>query len=265
MGGGNFDLFFKCRSNYSRGFREYFHNDGEAFALTVGGQKLYVLLSPEDVGAIYRNNTTLSWDAMLDELLVAFGVSATVIPKMWAKPENSNESLRNPDRAPGLSAIHSTLEMYKKQLLPGPRLDTLSDTLLGHISNLMPLYDGSFGQGSSTRVLSLKDFCASVLVDALTRTLFGEHIRNLEPNIVQCLLDFNDDAWMLVFKYPQSANSKLNVARNRILKGFVRYLDSPEHVRLGKSWLIDEVMKMLSNVDINNKDRAAMLLMIYWA
>ncbi|KAL8725328.1 MAG: hypothetical protein Q9166_007434 [cf. Caloplaca sp. 2 TL-2023] len=245
--------------------REYFHNNDEAFALTVGGQKLYVLLSPNDVGAIYRNNTTLSWDAMLDELLVAFGVNAMVIPRMWAKPEESRESLRNPNLPPGLSAIHSTLELYKKQLLPGPKLDTLSDTLLGHISNLMPLYDGSFGQGSPTGVLSLKDFCASVLVDSLTRTLFGEHIRCLEPNIVQCLLEFNDDAWMLVFKYPQSANSKLNVARNKILKGFEKYLDSPENVRLGKSWLIDEVMKMLSSVDINNDDRAAMLLMIYWA
>lgn len=224
-----------------------------------------MLLSPNDVGAIYRNNTTLSWDAMLDELLVTFGVNATVIPKMWAKPDTLQESLRHPDLAPGLSAIHSTLELYKKQLLPGPKLDALSDTLLGHISNLMPLYDGSFGQGSSRGVLSLKDFCASVMVDSLTRTLFGEHIRYLEPEIVQCLLDFNDDAWMLVFKYPQSANSKLNSARNKILKGFVKYLDSPEDVRSGKSWLIDEVMKMLRNVHINNEDRAAMFLMIYWA
>lgn len=202
---------------------------------------------------------------MLDELLVAFGVNATVIPKMWAKPEESRESLRNPDLPPSLSAIHSTLELYKKQLLPGPKLDTLSDTLLGHISNLMPLYDGSLGQESPTGIMSLKDFCASVLVDSLTRTLFGEHIRYLEPNIVQYLLDFNDDAWMLVFKYPQSANSKLNVARNKILKCFVKYLNSPENVRLGKSWLIDEVMKMLSSVEIKNDDRAAMFLMIYWA
>ncbi|KAL8769674.1 MAG: hypothetical protein Q9209_004471 [Squamulea sp. 1 TL-2023] len=244
---------------------EYFHNNGEAFALTVGGHELYILLSPNDVSAIYRNNTTLSWDAMLDELLIAFGVNAAVIPNMWARPEESRESLRNPDLTPGLSAIHSTLELYKKQLLPGPKLDTLSDTLLGKISNLMPLYDGSFGQGSPTGVVSLKDFCASVMVDSLTRTLFGEHIRYLEPSIMQCLLAFNDDAWMLVFNCPQSANSKLNVARNKILKGFVNYLDSPENVRLGKSWLIDEVIKMLSDVEINNEDRAALFLMIYWA
>lgn len=235
------------------------------FALTVGGQKLYVLLSPNDVGAIYRNNTTLSWDAMLDELLIAFGINAKAIPKVWAKPEKSRGRLRNPDLAPGLSAIHSTLELYKKQLLPGPRLETLSDTLLGYISNLMPLYDGSCGKGPPTGVLSLRGFCASVLVDALTRTLFGEHMRHLEPNIVQYLVDFNDDAWMLVFKYPQSANSKLKVARNKILNGFVRYLDSPENLQLGKSWLMDEVMKMLGNVDIHSEDRAAMFLMIYWA
>lgn len=43
-------------------------------AINFGVEKLYIVTSPADVGAIYKNNTTLSWEAMLDDLLVAFGV-----------------------------------------------------------------------------------------------------------------------------------------------------------------------------------------------
>lgn len=42
--------------------------------MTVGGMTIYVATSAEDIAATYRNNTTFSWDAMLDELLVGFGL-----------------------------------------------------------------------------------------------------------------------------------------------------------------------------------------------
>ena len=235
----------------------------------MGGQKLYVLLSPDDVGAVYRNNTTLSWDAMLNDLFNSFGVEASVIPKLWAKPttaileSKSAESNLKPSKP--LSAIHGTLDLYKTQLLPGPRLDSMSDTLLGHISALLDRKSVRTQFGPSTMSVSLKDFCSRILVDALTRTLFGNGIYDLEPNMVRYLLDFNEDAWMLVFQYPQSARSKLNTARDMILNGFVAYLQSSSKVQSGQAWLINNVLEQQKSLDIRDEDRAALLLMIYWA
>ena len=89
----------------------------------------------------------------------------------------------------------------------------MSDTLLGHISALLDKKSVRAQFGPSTMSVSLKDFCSRILVDALTRTLFGSGIYDVEPNMVRYLLDFNEDAWMLVFQYPQSARSKLNTSK----------------------------------------------------
>lgn len=252
--------------------RKSFHDTREPFAITVGGQKLYVLTNPEDVAMVYRNNTTLSWDKMLNDLLVAFGVRNSVIPKLWqkmftAKRDEHGNNIRG--TAPTISPIHSTLDLYKRQLLPGDNLEAFSEKLLGCISESLRWKKISIGHDISysgwVHQVSLKGLCDEVLVDATTRTLFGDHLYAGEPNLVQDLLDFNDDAWMLIFHYPQSAGSKLNKARNNLLRAFVPYIRSPEESRGDSAWMIKHVIKEQSMVDIKDEDRAALLLMIYWA
>ena len=226
---------------------------------------MYVVTSPTDVSAIYKNNTTLSWDAMLDDLLTAFGVSAQSIPTLWQKPSSDLAAEMGPDKIPqNLSIVHSTLDLYKRQLLPGERLDKFSHTLLSYIDVSLRCEHASARGLTKTRI-SLKDFCSEVLVDALTRTLFGDGIFEVEPNMVQNLLDFNDDAWMLIFHYPQSAASKLNKARHNILEAFVKYIQGPESTRSGQAWLIHMIMQKQKAANISDKDRAALLLMVYWA
>ena len=104
-----------------------------------------------------------------------------------------------------------------------------------------------------------------MLVDALSRTLFGDRIYEVAPDLVQSLLDFNDVAWMLIFHYPQPADSKLKKARSSILRSFMKYMQAPNDIRYGQAWLIERVMKEHKTLDISDQDKAALLLMIYWA
>lgn len=111
--------------------------------------------------------------------------------------------------------------------------------------------------------VSLKDFCAEILVDALTRTMFGR-IFEVEPELVQNLLDFNDDAWMLVLHYPQSTASKLEKARRKILEALISYMQGPDETQPDRAWLITRTMEEQKTLDITDQDRAALLLMTYW-
>ena len=70
---------------------------------------------------------------------------------------------------------------------------------------------------------------------------------------------------MLIFHYPQSVKSKLNTAKQKILRTFVKYIQGPENLRCGRAWLIEKVMDDQKTIEINDEDRAALLLMIYWA
>lgn len=210
---------------------------------------------------------------MLTDLLVGFGVHPKVIPKLWAKlpievTQKSRDNATN-STTNSLSAAHSTLDLYKRQLLPGLKFETLNSTLLGHISRLMTQDMAQTmqkrGATDGLRSISLNSFCSTILVEAITRTLFGDGIYEIEPNMTQCLLEFNADAWMLVFQYPQAANSKMNQARKKILSAFSRYIKGPPSQRVGQCWLIGTVLEEQRHLDIEDEDRAALLLMIYWA
>ena len=232
-----------------------------------------MLTSPEDIAAVYKNNVTLSWDAMLNDLLIGFGVRASVIPQLWAKlpievTQKTRDGMSNPNPNQ-ISAVHSTLDLYKRQLLPGSKFEAINDTLISYINRfMMRVAVCTMNQRKSIddlKCVSLSTFCSSVLIGAITRTLFGDGIYKLEPLMTQCLLDFNKDAWMLVFQYPQAANTKMNVARKKILSAFMSYMQGPAHLRSGQAWLIQAVLEEQQHLNVNDEDRAALLLMIYWA
>ena len=222
---------------------------------------------------VYKNNVTLSWDAMLNELLLGFGVSNEVIPRLWEKlPKEVLAKGRDdidPSKVPHISAIHSTLDLYKRQLLPGPRFEIINDSLTGYIdhylewSELTNAYKSQ--SGNSINNLSLSALCSDVLVGAVTKSFFGPGIYEIEPNMTKALLDFNQDAWMLVFQYPQGPNSRLKKARRRILDAFENQIEGPEELRAGQAWLLRTVMDEQEAIGISAADRAAMMLMIYWA
>ena len=116
--------------------RKRFRDSSEPFAITAGGEKLYIVTDPTDVSAVYRNTITLSWDAFLEDLLTASGVNAMSIPQLWEKRSLDFTDRKGPNKAPrGLSAIHSTLEIYKRQLHPSKKMEKSSEVLLGHINS----------------------------------------------------------------------------------------------------------------------------------
>ena len=55
--------------------REYFKNTREPYAITLGRQKLYILTSHHDVNAAAKNNTTLDYGGIIQDLMRSFGVS----------------------------------------------------------------------------------------------------------------------------------------------------------------------------------------------
>ncbi|KAL8877494.1 MAG: hypothetical protein Q9192_008657, partial [Flavoplaca navasiana] len=148
-------------------------------------------------------------------------------------------------------------------LLPGPKFDTFSEVLISHIEESLTFNRLYQRYGAAIKRISLKDLCSEVLVDVTTRTLFGDGLIEIEANIVRHFLEFNNDAWMLVFHYPQRKGSKLMSARGRILDAFVNYLEGSDETRTGRSWLVEKVTDPLESDAIENEEIAALLLMVY--
>lgn len=70
----------------------------------------------------------------------------------------------------------------------------ISGDLLEHLKVSLCWMRFHHQYGGSPLCVSLKNFGANIMVDATTRTLFGNKILGIEPELVQSLQDFNNDA-----------------------------------------------------------------------
>lgn len=103
------------------------------------------------------------------------------------------------------------------------------------------------------------------MVDAITSSIFGELLQEIEPNIIQDMITFNDYAWMLIFRYPAFTSPKLIGSRRRIMSALRAYMNTPDEQRKGESFAIKNILQGQTITGIDEESRVAMLLMIYWA
>ncbi len=75
--------------------RLYFHDSGSRFALTVAGQKWYVLTKAEDVAATYKMEH-LSYDIFAVEVMRMVGVSQDGIRKAFQTEHAAEDGAKSP-------------------------------------------------------------------------------------------------------------------------------------------------------------------------
>lgn len=59
--------FHERKSRYAYYTEENFGDTGEPFTIIIAGQSIYVLTSPNDIEALYKNKTILSWELFVQD------------------------------------------------------------------------------------------------------------------------------------------------------------------------------------------------------
>ena len=199
-------------------------------------------------------------------------MSKPAIKQAWAKLPIEVLRRSRPDVPPAkvahTSAVHSILDLYKRQLLPGSRCTAIINTMTFHLDKSLqwPQLIAFYQLGTRRKLerVSLSFFCSETLVDATTRTLYGDGIYKIDPQMTRHLVTFAEDAWMLIFKYPHGPRSKLSIARRHLSDAFVNYIQGSCELRDGQSWVVETTLNEQQTMDITDADRAALLLMIYY-
>ena len=250
-------------SNSSPMYREFCGNTLEPFAITVAGTKYYVLPSPADATTFYNNTTTLSWDWFLNEVLVGFGVKPARLNKLWTPstiPTPINPACKN--------LINLTEDLYKKHLLPGQNFDTLISRLQNNLNDLLSWKRISrrFGLASdvTTQRISLLDLCGDVLIDATQASLYDPILFNIDPEMTSGMQTFTDELWKLMYPCPGVDAAEVKALRRQYTKAFLTYMRLPKEARKGEAWLITTLIDQYKELNINEDDAAAMLVMVYW-
>ena len=150
----------------TRRFREYFRNTREPFALTLGGEKLYILTSPEDVAVAHKNTSHLTFDHVIYDVSLTFGVTGAGTDRALERPtkENNIVSSKLHIDNPQLKRLaHLNSEFYKQQLHPGEKFDLLQSKFLQYIDQsirpdrLSHLY--VLSSTTDGKIVSLQGWC----------------------------------------------------------------------------------------------------------
>lgn len=243
----------------------------EPFALQLWRDKLYILTAPEDVALAYKNTTTLSWDAFLNDLLEGFGLRGKSLELAWhqPKPGDAAYECKHLFKSAQKSLVHFTEEISRRQLLPGEHLKVMEASFLERLHETLQ-WDQMIGSdvlhcSGMQKRLSLKGFFRYLVVDAITYSIFGGTLQQIHPNVARDMITFNDDAWMVVFRYPEFSAPNLVNSKRRIKDALKTYMSLPDEQRKKESFAITNILEGQKITGIDDESRVAMLLMIYWA
>jgi hypothetical protein len=128
--------FIKDQDSLLNYGRTYFQDTREPFAITLGGEKLYILTSHRDATTAYKNTTTLDYGGVIRDLVGSFGISERGAESIYAPtPAFTGEIERLNPHAKSL--FHLKSDFYQIQLQHPEQLTIIQDKFLTYINGGM--------------------------------------------------------------------------------------------------------------------------------
>ncbi|KAJ4421164.1 hypothetical protein N0V82_003929 [Gnomoniopsis sp. IMI 355080] len=150
---------------------------------------------------------------------------------------------------------------------PGERVEELNDSLLRNIDSWLQ-WDRITGfpivpQPSSTgsKMVSLWKWCYVVLVDSATRSMFGEAIFNVYPDVLENFYSFDEEGWKLPYKLPEFAAKKLYRTLARSKTAFGDFLALPKEQRQDSSWIVKQMEDGLIDLGVEDPAQCGVMLL----
>ena len=207
----------------------------------------------------------LSWDQFLNEVLVGFGVAPDRSSHLWIKA-----TVPSPVNPSAKSLINLTEDLYVQHLLPGESFRKLATKLERNMAKLMSWDELScrfshLGEAEEPKTISLKNLCGDVLIDVTQMSLFDPVLFEIDPEMTKDMQFFTDELWKLLYPAPGIDSRKVAALRERYTNAFIKYMRLPQSARAEEAWLITTLINQYKELGINERDSAAMLVMVYWA
>ncbi|RYP61048.1 hypothetical protein DL770_009861 [Monosporascus sp. CRB-9-2] len=236
--------------------RQYVADTLNIWSLTILGEEMYVVSSPNDVLLVYREPIKLDADFAVKDVLADFGVTPDNIAKIFD---------RNGTPKHWMDYCH---EHFKSQMHPGERFNILQEKFLGNIDASLQ-WDRISGNmllsnSTTSKTVSLWKWCHEVLVNSATLSFFGKAIYRVCPTIVPDFFIFDADAWKLPYRYPKFAAREMYDAKARGETAFAEFLALPAEERQDASWIVNTIRDGLSGLGVDDpKQCGAMLFSLH--
>ena len=240
--------------------RMYFGDSRQPFAVTIAGKTFYILTNKDDVSKAYNNSTTLSFDDLLFDMMRSFGFSSKIVEKMFEIPKNT---------ALSKSVVHSGHD-WQVQQTRGKGLTYLDGQTKSYFEEKLQFH--KFNQECScvTKmnekdvVISLSQWSREMIMNAIQHAYFGEHLNNIDPNLVQMLMRFDKLSWQVFFQVPAILSQQMNREKSKIIATMKNYFQTPVEERQGEAWFTRTLEGTYRSLGFDDEEIASLVFFTYW-
>ena len=96
-----------------------------------------------------------------------------------------------------------------------------------------------------------------------SRSIFGDVLYKVDPGVIDNMLEFNDRAWMVFFRYPEASSSAVSRRGRKLMDTLKTFIPAPKEERAGQAWSIKNTLSGQEIAGIDVHSSASMLLLIY--
>jgi hypothetical protein len=247
--------------------RLYFGDTREPFSITMGGQTFYIVTKDSDVRTVFRNSTSLTFEIFAQEILNDLGCSQSAIKSLYGISESSNQYARE---LKSTSPAKITRQLHHHQLFPGNLINDIGADFIQYFEKTMTVDYLKAQEGYATPLdddtvtVSLFALNSDIFTNAAQEAYFGSRLRTIEPNMAWTMLEFDDLAWQLLFKYPPFLSRRMRAAKDKAVDALEQYFACPQTERTDTAWFTPTFETEMRKADLNNRDLAISAMTIYW-
>lgn len=148
---------------------------------------------------MYKNVESFSYDTFVRDVMVASGASPSVIDKMWLFPSKNGHGFTATVPNPSNKCLAQlTRDFHRQQLHPGDHHRELSDKFLFYIDGSLhwECISAKFviDDDGFLKRTSLKKWCRDVLLQAATKAFFRESLLEIQPDLLDNFVNFDDNS-----------------------------------------------------------------------
>ncbi|KAK8043804.1 cytochrome p450 [Apiospora phragmitis] len=230
--------------------------------------KTYVITKAEDVGQVYRNTETLSYEIFVQSMMRILGNSEPSIKAMFTPLPKDKEGFPNPHGKP-LGVLFR--QMHIHQLFPGEKLTSLEHRFYEFFDKHLRLdtltetcpYASRATPASIT--LPLVQWCSDYFIKGGQAAYFGRRLAEIDPSLTDAFLEFDELSYQVIYQYPTFLARKMQASRRRVLAGLKKYLQLPQEQREDDAWFVKAMESEMRALNMSDDDMAIATMTIYWA
>ena len=202
--------------------------------------------------------------------MAGFDVTSSALDKVYWKPNRDGSGSQllsgNPHYKP---LAHLTVDFYREQLYPGPRLTELGEITCTFIEESVrwPLMTDPrylLSDVGAHKDISLLHWCEDILLRAAARSIFGDALLELNPSLLEDFLAFDNVSWKLMYRYPRFLSQDMHKSKDALVSAVQRYFELPKDQRPGASWFIEMQEAEMKALGISVLDISKFIALIYW-